>query len=183
MTEKINAPIRAIIVDDEPVARANIALLLRADPEIEIAEQCSSGAQAIETIRRTKPDLLFLDIQMPECDGFDVLELLGAEAPATVVFVTAYDQYALRAFEAEALDYLLKPFSDLRFSRTLTRAKNAVRQHETASIGMNRVIVKSAGRVSFLQTSEIDWIEGGGLLRLSARRTQNSSPAPKPDRA
>jgi two-component system, LytTR family, response regulator len=104
--------IRALVVDDEPLARSNLTVLLRLDPEIEIVSECGSGAEGLEQIRSKKPDLVFLDVQMPECDGFDVLELLGNDLPPAVVFVTAYDQYALRAFEAGALDYLLKPFDN-----------------------------------------------------------------------
>ena len=101
--ERHPGKIRAVIVDDEPLARASLSVLLRPDPEIEIVGECGSGVEAPEEIRRTKPDLLFLDVHMPECDGFDVLELLGKDVPPAVVFVTAYDQYALRAFEAGAL--------------------------------------------------------------------------------
>jgi len=92
--------IRALVVDDEPLARSNLAVLLRLDPEIEIVGECGSGQEGLEQIRRKKPDLVFLDVQMPECDGFDVLELLGNDSPPAIVFVTAYDQYAVRAFEA-----------------------------------------------------------------------------------
>src|SRR4051794_16479553 len=99
-----------MVVDDEPLARSNVSVLLKRDPEIEIVGECGSGQEAIARVRELRPDLLFLDVQMPECDGFDVLEMLGAEMPRAVVFVTAYDQYALKAFEAGALDYLLKPF-------------------------------------------------------------------------
>src|SRR5689334_3250956 len=109
--------IRTLVVDDEPLARTNLLVLLRGDPEIEVVGESGSGAAAIDDARRLAPDLLFLDVQMPGCDGFEVLEELGAAAPRAVVFVTAYDQYALRAFEVEALDYLLKPFDDARFAR------------------------------------------------------------------
>lgn len=114
--------LRALVVDDEPLARSNIKVLLAGDPEIKVQE-CGSGAQAIAEIRATRPDLVFLDVQMPEVDGFDVLEMLGSEMPPAVVFVTAYDHYALRAFEAGALDYLLKPFDNARFDRALARAR------------------------------------------------------------
>src|SRR5271169_2832545 len=117
------ATITALVVDDEPLARRNLTVLLRRDPEIGAIAECGSGLDAIEEIRKSKPDLVFLDVQMPECDGFDVLELLGSDLPATVIFVTAYDEYALRAFDAGALDYLLKPFDDARFRRALDRAK------------------------------------------------------------
>jgi two-component system, LytTR family, response regulator len=151
--------IRTIIVDDEPLARSNLSVLLRLDPQIEIVRECASGAEAIGEIRCTKPDLLFLDVQMPECDGFDVLELLGNDVPPAVVFVTAYDQYALRAFEAGALDYLLKPFDNPRFERALVRAKEKIAQGRNKPRNAERLVVKSAGRVWFLKISEIDWIE------------------------
>src|ERR1700689_5402395 len=118
--------IRAMIVDDEPLASSNVALLLRLHPEIEIVSQCASGMEALAGIRQERPDLVFLDVEMPECDGFDVLEMLGGDLPPAVVFVTAYDRYALRAFEAGALDYLLKPFDDARFERGLSRAKQRI---------------------------------------------------------
>src|SRR5262245_33643741 len=118
------APIRALVVDDEALARRNLTVLLRRDPDVGSVTECESGPEAIEEIRRSKPDLVFLDVQMPECGGFDVLERLGGDAPPAVIFVTAYDEYAIRAFEAGALDYLLKPFDDARFGRALTRAKD-----------------------------------------------------------
>jgi two-component system LytT family response regulator len=171
--------IRTLIVDDEPLARANITTLLGTDPEISIVGECGSGTQAIEAVRDSKPGLLFLDVQMPGCDGFDVLERLGSDAPAAVVFVTAYDQYAIQAFEVEALDYLLKPFDDARFFRALTRAKAHLQQHAAerpgsaaAHPGMERLIVKSAGRVVFLETAEVDWIEAAdyyACLHVGAR--------------
>jgi two-component system LytT family response regulator len=151
--------IRTLIVDDEPFARASLLVLLRKDPEIEIAGECGTGAEAVEAIRTLRPDLVFLDIRMPDCDGFEVLERLGpAESPA-VVFVTAYDEYALRAFEVEAMDYLLKPFDDARFARALNRAKESIRQRRNAAKKNDRLIVRSAGRVTFLRITEIDWIE------------------------
>jgi len=122
--------IRTLIVDDEPLARSNLAVLLRLDPDIEIVSECGSGTEALTQIRSAKPDLLFLDVQMPECDGFDVLELLGGDLPPAVVFVTAYDQYALRAFEAGALDYLLKPFDNARFERAFIALKKRSRMAE-----------------------------------------------------
>jgi two-component system, LytTR family, response regulator len=146
-------------VDDEPLARSNLAVLLRLDPEIEIVRECGSGAEALAAIRTAKPDLVFLDVQMPECDGFDVLELLGGDAPPAVVFVTAYDQYAVRAFEAGALDYLLKPFDNARFGRALERAKLKITHGREAPGRLDRLAIKSAGRVSFIKISEIDWIE------------------------
>jgi two-component system LytT family response regulator len=151
--------IRALVVDDEPLARSNLSVLLRLDPDIEIAGECSSGMEALAEIRSTRPDLVFLDVQMPECDGFDVLELLGADVPSAIIFVTAYDQYALRAFEAGALDYLLKPFDNARFNLALLRAKERIRNSNASSGKRDRVAIKSAGQVSFVKISEIDWIE------------------------
>ena len=149
-------PIRIMIVDDEPLARTSLLSLVEHDPEIEVAGECGSGSEAIEKIRSLRPDIVFLDVQMPGCDGFDVLEQLGAATPKAVVFVTAYDRYALKAFEAEALDYLLKPFDDARFRRVLERAKATVRDHHPRPF---RLMIKSAGRVTILGTEEIDWIE------------------------
>src|SRR5499427_8428871 len=128
MMAKARGKLRVLIVDDEPLARSNISALLRRDAEVEILGECGSGEQAIREIRRRRPDLVFLDVQMPECDGFDVLEMLGNELPPAVVLVTAYDQYALRAFEAGALDYLLKPFDNARFDFALQRAKERLRE-------------------------------------------------------
>src|SRR5262252_10908165 len=154
--------IRALIVDDEPLARSNVAVLLRAHPDIEITGECGSGAEALGELRISRPDLLFLDVQMPECDGFDVLEMLGGDLPPAVIFVTAYDQYALRAFEAGALDYLLKPFDNARFDRALTRAKQRLRganRGESSHRQIERIVVKSAGEVCFVKIADIDWIE------------------------
>jgi two-component system, LytTR family, response regulator len=151
--------IRTVIVDDEPLARSNLIVLLRLDPEIEIVSECGSGVDAPREIRTARPDLLFLDVQMPECDGFDVLEFLGKDVPAAIIFVTAYDQYALRAFEAGALDYLLKPFDNARFDRALGRAKEKIAQGKGLPKKLQRLTVKSAGQVAFVSLSEIDWIE------------------------
>jgi two-component system LytT family response regulator len=154
--------IRALIVDDEPLARSNLSVLLRRDPQIDLVGECSSGTEAISEIRVAHPDLLFLDVQMPECDGFDVLEMLGTDLPAAIVFVTAYDQYALRAFEAGALDYLLKPFDNARFERALSRAKERIlglSRGETRPRKLERVVVKTAGEVCFVKIADIDWIE------------------------
>jgi two-component system, LytTR family, response regulator len=154
------AQLQVLVVDDEPLARRNLTVLLRRDPDIGTIVECGSGLEAIEEARRSKPDLMFLDVQMPECGGFDVLEMLGGDMPPTVIFVTAYDEYALRAFEAGALDYLLKPFDDARFDRALKRAKDrlipGVPQPRRA---LTRIAVKDRGRTLFLNVSEIDWIE------------------------
>lgn len=150
---------RVMIVDDEPLARRNLAVLLARDPEVELVGECSSGVEAPERVRALQPEVLFLDVQMPERDGFDVLELLGADVPPAVVFVTAYDQYALRAFEAGALDYLLKPFDTARFEKALERAKAVVRRRHDTPRRVERLAVKSAGQVAFVSVAEIDWIE------------------------
>lgn len=157
--EQKPAKISTLIADDEKLARSNLTILLRRDPDIEIVSECGSGAEALSQIRSKRPDLVFLDVQMPECDGFDVLELLGGEQPPALVFVTAYDQYALRAFEAGALDYLLKPFSNVRFAKALDRAKERVRLGKDRSRKVDRFVIKNAGEVLFLKISEIDWIE------------------------
>src|SRR5215467_15253383 len=151
--------IRALIVDDEPPARNNLAVLLRGEREIELIGECGSGIEAIAEIRTRRPDLLLLDVQMPELDGFDVLEFLGKTLPPAIIFVTAYDQYALRAFEAGALDYLLKPFDNARFELALSRAKERIRMGRDRTQRPDRVAIKSAGEVSFVKIAEIDWIE------------------------
>jgi two-component system, LytTR family, response regulator len=146
-------------VDDEPLARANLTVLLRKDGAVESIEECGSGREAVERIRSTHPTLVFLDVQMPECDGFDVLELLGGELPPALIFVTAYDQYALRAFEAGALDYLLKPFDNARFELALARAKQRILLARGVPVKSGRLAVKSAGGIVFISFAEIDWIE------------------------
>ncbi|HZQ93716.1 MAG TPA: response regulator [Candidatus Sulfotelmatobacter sp.] len=153
------AKIRTIVVDDEPLARSNLLVLLGEDSEIQVVGECGSGAEAVEAIRGSKPDLVFLDVQMPECDGFDVLEQLGRDQPRAIVFVTAYDQYALKAFESGALDYLLKPFDNARFERALMRAKENLQRGRESREASQRVVVKSAGQVLFVKHSEIDWVE------------------------
>src|ERR1700728_559767 len=124
--------VHALVVDDESLARRNVTVLLRDDPDIASIKECESGLEAIGEIKQSKPELVFLDVQMPECGGFDVLELLGSEVPPAIIFVTAYDEYALRAFEAGALDYLLKPFDDARFRRALGRAKEKLAHYALA---------------------------------------------------
>lgn len=161
--ERRSSKIRALVVDDESLARRNVMVLLRRDPDIETIGECSSGLDAIGEIRKSKPDLVFLDVQMPEHDGFDVLELLGGELPPALIFVTAYDEYALRAFEAGALDYLLKPFDDARFDRALGRAKEKLAGYRPPKPPMaERLVVRSQGRVHFVRVADIDWIEAAG---------------------
>lgn len=153
------AKIRALVIDDEPLARSNILLLLRQSPDVQIVGECGSAVEGLEAIRKHKPDLVFLDVRMPEYDGFDVLEMLGSQVPSAVIFVTAYDQYALKAFETGALDYLLKPFNNARFARTLERARERIAQRKPAPARMDRFTIKSAGHVLFLAVAEVEWIE------------------------
>jgi two-component system LytT family response regulator len=155
-----SAGLRTLVVDDEPLARRNLTVLLHRDPDIAAVAECGSGAEAITQIRHLRPDLVFLDVQMPECDGFDVLELLGRDRPSVIIFVTAYDEYALRAFDAGALDYLVKPFTDARFRRALERAKQRLAQSRAARRpSPDPLVVKSAGQVLFVNVADIDWIE------------------------
>jgi two-component system LytT family response regulator len=160
--------VKIVIADDEPPARKTIRLLARRDPEVTIAAECRNGEEALDAVHEEKPDILFLDIQMPRLDGFDVLELLGEDAPPAIVFVTAYDQYAIRAFEVHAVDYLLKPFTDERFDKALARAKDLVRHGMRDKLSRlttshraftQRFMVRTAGRIVFLKAQEIDWIE------------------------
>ena len=180
--------IRAVIVDDEPPARRNLRALLKRDPEIELVKECGDGKDAVTSIRALTPDLIFLDVQMPEMDGFTVLEHLAGHPLPVIIFVTAYDHYALKAFEVSALDYLLKPFSDERFRKALAQAKQQIEQQDASEFGkkmlrligardlkpetprhLTRLMVKTAGRVIFLKTDEIDWIEAyDNYVRLHA---------------
>jgi two-component system LytT family response regulator len=172
-TRPRTARIRTIVVDDEPLARSNLTVLLRLDPEIEIVGECGSGSEALSEIRRRKPELVFLDVQMPECDGFDVVEQLGKDLPAAVVFVTAYDQYALKAFEAGALDYLLKPFDNARFDRALVRAKERIALSKGSPRRIDRLVIKGAGQVTFVRISDIDWIEAADYYACLHVRTKS----------
>lgn len=181
MPEKI----KTLIVDDEPLARRNLRLLLERDPQIEIIGECRNGKEAVKAIESSHPDLIFLDIQMPEMDGFDVLDHVGAENVQAVVFVTAFDQYALKAFEVHALDYLLKPYDDFRFTQALQRAKSQIETREISKVSkrllalleerenqkilppsrkpyLTRLMVKLASRVVLLKVEDIDWIEADG---------------------
>jgi two-component system, LytTR family, response regulator len=153
--------IRALLVDDEPLARSNLKFLLRKDPDIESIAEAGSGAEAVAEIRGSRPDLVFLDVQMPECGGFEVLEILKADgALPVIVFVTAFDEYALRAFDAGALDYLLKPFDDARFALALQRAKEKLAAREPAAApDIPRLTVRSAGQEVYVRIPDIDWVE------------------------
>src|SRR5215475_7722973 len=157
--QAVPSRIRALVVDDEPLARSNVLHLLRENPEVEILGECESAAAALAAIRAQKPDLVFLDVRMPEYDGFDILEMLGADAPPAVIFVTAYDQYALKAFDLGALDYLLKPFNNARFARALDRARERIAHRRQAPAWTDRFTIKNAGGVVFLPVDRVDWIE------------------------
>jgi two-component system LytT family response regulator len=147
--------LRALIVDDEPLARSNLAVLLARDPAISVVGQCGSADEAMAALPAARPDLIFLDIEMPECDGFALLERIGPLPGCAIVFVTAHRQFALRAFEVGALDYLLKPFDDQRFGRVLERAKERLRLPGDTQ----RFIVKNGNTLDVVRFAEIDWIE------------------------
>jgi two-component system, LytTR family, response regulator len=164
-------PLRVLIVDDEPLARESVASMLAGDRELVVVGE-ASGVQAAALIARTRPEIMFLDIQMPEVDGFALLDQVGAEAVPVVVFVTAYDRYALKAFEVHALDYLLKPFDDRRFHAALARAKERARSHRRGEVdariadllaerksGRSRFLVPLRDKTIVVDAAEIDWIE------------------------
>ena len=167
--------IRVVVADDELLARKFIRRMLKQDPEVEIIGECSNGAEAVAAIRKEKPDLVFLDVQMPEMDGFAVLDAVRLDHLPEIVFTTAYESYAIRAFELHALDYLLKPFDQVRFKAALKYAKERFHsQHEEdkrLQVGtllesirlqqeyLDRIIIRADGRITFLHTREIDWIE------------------------
>lgn len=177
---KIEAPaertLRVVIVDDEPLARQAIHEVLRHDAELEIVAQCDDGESAIEALRREVPDIVVLDIQMPEIDGFEVLRRLGMRETPAVIFVTAYDEFAVSAFEQEALDYVLKPFSEARLQKAVARAKEQVRGADLSDLGqrvlrltqaasvrttphLERIAVPKGDRTIVLEVDQIDWIE------------------------
>jgi two-component system, LytTR family, response regulator len=167
-----------LIVDDEPIACRRIRRMLRDDPDIEIIGECADGLEALKVIEKKSPDLLFLDVQMPEMDGFQMLQALGQNRLPNVIFVTAYDRYALQAFEVYALDYLLKPFDRERFERAVHHAKARIIRERSGAANeglvslldelrgqtsyQDRLMIKKDGRVIFLKTKDIDWIEAEG---------------------
>ncbi len=170
--------IRALVVDDEPLARDRIRMLLEDEPEVEIVSESANGTEALRAIEKLAPDLVFLDVQMPELTGFEVLDRLDPARMPVVIFVTAYDQYALKAFEVCALDYLLKPFDRERFTRALARARAELDRRKAGQVNeqvlkllselhqgkkhLEKLIIRDGGRVFFLRTDEIDWIEAAG---------------------
>jgi len=152
--------IRVLIVDDEPLARQNVMALLRDDSDIALIDECDSGCAAIIDIRSKAPHLVFLDVQMPELNGFDVVEILGMELPPAIIFVTAHDQYALRAFDVGALDYLLKPVDEARFRVALDRAKARIKHASPRDPSQpKRFVVKKLGRIEFVPVPEVEWVE------------------------
>jgi two-component system, LytTR family, response regulator len=162
-------PLRVVIVDDEPLARGLVRELLAAHPGVEVVAECVNGFDAVKAVAELRPDLMFLDVQMPKLSGFEVLELLGQEVP--VIFTTAYDQYALRAFEVHAVDYLLKPFGAERFAEALSRARERLASREAAPIEallssarprqtpVERVLIRDGSQVHVLPVDRIDYVE------------------------
>lgn len=167
----MNEKAKAIIIDDEPLAREIIKKYLMQFPDIEILTECSNGFEGIKAINEKKPDMLFLDIQMPKINGFEMLELLD-ELPV-VVFTTAYDQYAIKAFEINAADYLLKPFSEDRFHEAIDKAllflkskeksdeivNNVVKQFNNKNEYLERVVIKTGSKIAVIPVDKIQWIE------------------------
>lgn len=184
--------LRALVVDDEPTARRGLRMLLAKDPEIAVVGEAGDGAQAVELITSLQPEVVFLDVQMPEADGFEVLRRINGSQRTSpiVVFITAYDEYALKAFEVNAVDYLLKPYEDARLQAAIQRAKREVRKREADDLAPrlrklleyvertssdpearpadgleprgDRILLKSSGEILFLKPDEIDWIEAEG---------------------
>ena len=192
------ARIRSLIVDDEPLARARITELLARESDIEVIDQCANGKEAVSAIIAEEPDLVFLDVQMPELSGFGVLEQLAGRRLPVIVFVTAHDAYALRAFEVHALDYLLKPFDRDRFSQTLDRARETITSRTSGDFDrrlgellghlgdgkryLSRMVVKGEEASVLVQVKDIDFVESAGNYikvcvgndRYLLRETMNS---------
>ena len=167
-------PLRVLVVDDEPVARAGITALLAREPDLVVIGECGDGHTAVTAIQQHRPDLVLLDVQMPELDGFEVIEAVGPDAMPPVIFITAWDQFALKAFEVHALDYLLKPFDDERFHEAIGRVRRAIRQGRIGDLTsrleslleadsgaryLARIVVRKASGAVFVPVEEIDWIE------------------------
>ena len=163
------AALRVVIVDDEALARGLLRELLAAHPDVEIVAECSNGFEAVQAVTERQPDLLLLDVQMPKLDGFDVLELIGADIP--VIFVTAYDSFAIRAFDVHAVDYLLKPFGDQRLAEALERARGRIRGREKPPVQeivtaarsgkapLDRVLIRDGADVHVVPVQKIDYVE------------------------
>ena len=196
-------PINVLIVDDEPLARRRIARLLRSEPDVDIVAECGSGREAVDSLKKDDVDLVFLDVQMPDLDGFDVVAEVGADRMPTVIFVTAYNEYALKAFEVHAIDYLLKPVEAERFKKAFDRAREHIGRKGEAQSGrrlkallsqllseeriadvapgeaiaahptryIDRIMVKTDGRVLFVRVNDVDWFEASGnYIRLHAQK-------------
>jgi two-component system, LytTR family, response regulator len=173
-----NGRVRVLVADDEPLARERLRTLLAREDWVEVVGECPDGTHAIDAIGRLQPDLVFLDVQMPGASGFEVIDAVGPAHMPLVVFVTAYDQYALRAFDVHALDYLLKPFDRDRFQEALLRARQQLERRPSGDLErrllelvqdlkpsahrLERFVIKSGGRVFFVRADEIDWIEAAG---------------------
>ena len=183
-------PFTTLLVDDEPLAREGLRLLLAADGEVSAIHEARNGREAVEAIISIRPDLIFLDVQMPEMDGFAVIEEVGADRMPAVVFVTAHDKYAIHAFEINAVDYLLKPVTEERFAKALARAKSSLQSRETDEPSrrilslletmasprhtLKRLAVRSAGKTIFVDVAEIDWIEAAeNYVQLHAGRAEH----------
>jgi two-component system LytT family response regulator len=191
------APLTVLIVDDEPMARATLRSLLEAESGIQLLGECSNGAEALASLRRNRPDLLFLDVEMPGMNGFEVIEALGEENPPLVVFTTAYDRYAIEAFGVHAVDYLLKPFDDERFAQALERARDhlvrervvdasralaqLVQPEAGSHVGeledsgepapLERLTIRREGGIELVETSSIHWVESADqYVRLHTAR-------------
>lgn len=177
--------IRALVVDDQPVARERVISLLATEPDVEVVGTAASGIEAVDAVKRLSPDLVFLDLQMPELDGLGVVETIGPERMPLTIFVTAYDRYAIRAFEVHALDYLLKPFGRGRLQQAVARARQQLEQNRAGVLAERlaamfdelkaparqgpRLIMRDGGRVTFVEIDRIDWVEAeGNYVRLHA---------------
>ena len=175
MTQPKQLQLRVLVVDDEALARSRLTNLLQRDPQVVKIFEAVDGVAAIDVIEAERPDIVFLDIQMPRLGGLDLVQALGAENMPHTIFVTAYDQYAVRAFEAAAADYLVKPFSDERFEQSINRIKARISQSQPSQLGPHildatgrsgywrRLVVKSGSVVRFLPVAEIDWIEAANV--------------------
>ncbi|RMH19114.1 MAG: DNA-binding response regulator [Acidobacteria bacterium] len=179
--------IRTIIVDDEPLARDKLRGFLQGEDDVEIVAECGDGKSAVTEIEKLRPDLVFLDVQMPELDGFEVIESLDLDPLPKIVFTTAYDRYALKAFEVHALDYLLKPFDRERFNEALELVRDAIAHRKIDGMRdqlmalledldrkrsryRDRLVIKSSGRVVFLKVADIDWVDAAGnYVKLHAK--------------
>jgi two-component system LytT family response regulator len=173
----MKASVRVLVVDDEPLARSGMTALLSRQNDLTVVGECGDGASAIEAIERLAPDLVLLDVQMPELDGFEVLRSIGPERMPAVVFVTAYDRFAVRAFEVSAVDFLVKPFDDERFAQAIARARRFLELDRLGDLGrrlaglleaadsaappqpLTRILVRDGGRVIFVSVGDLDWIE------------------------